>query len=254
VARVLLDKVSVDYPIYASFRQRSILSLAANHASFGRLARGANNVPVVSALKEISLDLKDGDRLAIFGRNGAGKSTLLRTVSGVLYPDRGRIQVEGTRASLISLGAGLDHEKTGAQNVELLGALLGLNKAQRGALLQDVAEFTDLGDFMDLPVRTYSTGMGMRLMLGVATGIDRDILVLDELIATGDAFFVKRAKERAFGFMGRSSIIVMATHSPEMAEQFCNKAIVLDRGRVVFEGGPSEARAFYLNSSTEEAA
>jgi lipopolysaccharide transport system ATP-binding protein len=254
VARVLLDNVSVDYPIYASFRQRSLLSLAANHASFGRLARGANNVPVVSALKEINLDLRDGDRLAIFGRNGAGKSTLLRTISGVLYPDRGRIEVEGTRASLISLGAGLDMEKSGAENVEMLGALLGLSKAKRGALLQDVAEFTDLGDFMSLPVRTYSTGMGMRLMLGVATGIDRDILVLDELIATGDAFFVKKAQERAFGFFGRSSIIVMATHSPDIAETFCNKAIVLDRGAIVFTGAPKDARDFYLNSQNEEAA
>jgi ABC-type polysaccharide/polyol phosphate transport system ATPase subunit len=247
MARIELSDVHVSYPVYTTLRQRSILGLAANRASFGRIARDVGNVTVVNALNGLDLDLSEGDRLAIVGRNGAGKTTLLKLCAGLILPDSGRCKIAGTRASIFNLTAGMDPDKTGLENVHMLSQLLGVPRKRREALLDDVIEFTELGDFIGLPVRTYSSGMAVRLAFALATSVDRDILVVDEAIGAGDALFLKKAAQRVRAMFDRAKILVLATHSGEIAAQLCNKAIWLESGRLVMAGEPAAVWDAYVH-------
>jgi len=246
MARIAFSNVVVSYPVYTTVRQRSFLGLAANRASFGRIAREVGRIPVVNALQGVSFELSDGDRLAIIGRNGSGKSTTLKVCSGLLLPDAGEVTVDGTHASILNPGAGLDNERTGAENVEMIGRLHGLSRAKRKRLLEDVADFTELGEFMDLPTRTYSAGMLLRLMFALATSVERDILIVDEVIAAGDAHFVGKAAKRVREMFKRAKILVLATHSGEIASRLCNRTIWLDGGREMMSGAPDEVWKAYV--------
>lgn len=247
MAHIKLDNVHVGYPVYSTSRSRSILGYAANRASFGRIARDAGHIPVVNALNGVSFELKDGDRLALFGRNGSGKTTMLKLCAGLLLPDEGAALIEGSRASILNPGAGLDHEKTGVENVDMIGRLLGVPRSQRKALLDDVAEFTELGDFLNLPVRTYSSGMTVRLLFALATSVERDILIVDEVIGAGDALFVEKAARRVRDMFERAKILVLATHAGEIASAFCNRAIWLESGLQVMVGEPKPVWDAYLH-------
>jgi ABC-type polysaccharide/polyol phosphate transport system ATPase subunit len=240
MTRISLTDVSVQYPIYATARHRSLLSYAANKASFGKLARDVDNIPVVEALRGVSFELREGDRLALIGRNGSGKTTLLKLCAGLILPDQGQCIITGSRAAIIHTGAGLDVDKTGAENVELTGRLLGLNRSQRDALRDDVAEFTELGDFMNLPVRSYSSGMVVRLLFAMATSVQRDIIIVDEVIGAGDLHFVEKAAKRVRELFKRAKILVLATHSGEIASQLCTHSLWLDSGRPIMNGPPKE--------------
>lgn len=246
-AHITLEDVHVRYPVYQTSRQRSILGFAANAASFGHIARDAGQIPMVDALNGVSFELKDGDRLALMGRNGSGKTTMLKLCAGLIYPDMGEATIKGSRATLLNPGAGLDHEKTGVENVESIGRLLGVPRSRRKALLEDVAEFTELGDFLNLPIRTYSTGMTVRLMFALATSVERDILIVDEVVGAGDALFVEKAARRVRAMFDRARILVLATHAGEIATQLCNKAIWLDSGRAVMFGEPAQVWDAYVN-------
>jgi ABC-type polysaccharide/polyol phosphate transport system ATPase subunit len=247
MAHIKLQDVSVRYPIYTSGRQRSILSFAAHQASFGRVARDVGNVTFVEALAGLSLDLKEGDRLAVVGRNGSGKTTLLKLCAGLIMPDSGSAQMEGHRATILNLGSGLDPERTGAENVEWISRLLGVPRKHRDALLEDVADFTELGDFLHLPVRTYSSGMVVRLLFALATSVERDILVIDEVIAAGDAHFIDKAAQRVRAMFERTKVLVLATHAGDLALQLCNRALWLDGGREVMLGEPAQVWDAYMN-------
>jgi ABC-type polysaccharide/polyol phosphate transport system ATPase subunit len=247
MTKIELKNVEVSYPIYSSGRQRSILTFTANRASFGRVAREAGEIPVVQALRGVTLALKEGDRLAIVGRNGSGKSTLLKVCAGLILPDAGTLDVVGSRASVLNMAAGLDPDKSGAENVAMIGRLLGVKRSEHKALLDDVAEFTELGDFLNLPVRVYSSGMTVRLLFALATSVERDILIVDEVIGAGDAIFVEKAAKRIRAMFERAKILVLATHAGEIAEQFCNRAIWMDAGRPLMEGGPHDVWDAYLH-------
>ncbi len=247
MARLILSGVSVRYPVYATSRQRSILGFAANRASFGRIARDAGSITFVDALDNVSFRLQDGDRLALIGRNGSGKTTMLKLCSGLILPTHGALEIDGTRASIITPGAGLDHEKTGLENIELFARLLGVPRSERKSLLEDVAEFTELGDYLALPIRTYSAGMLVRLMFALATSVPRDILIVDEIIAAGDAMFVEKAAERVQSLFSKAKILVLATHSGEIASQMCNRAIWMECGRPVMAGAPEDVWDAYIN-------
>jgi len=247
MARIEFKKAEISYPVYSTGRQRSILTFAANRASFGQVAREAGRIPVVTALDGVSFSLKDGDRLAVVGRNGSGKSTLLKVCAGLLLPDRGVVEIEGTRASVLTMGASLDHDLTGFQNVDRIARLIGLRGKERKLLAEDIADFTELGDFLDLPVRTYSSGMMVRLLFALATSVERDILVVDEVIGAGDAHFIEKAAARVQQMFARAKILVLATHSGSIAEQLCNKAIWLDRGKVMAAGDPAKVWEAYVN-------
>jgi ABC-type polysaccharide/polyol phosphate transport system ATPase subunit len=247
MAHLKLTDVHLRYPVYTTSRQRSILGFAANRASFGHIARDAGRIPFVDALNGVSLELNEGDRLALIGRNGSGKTSLLKVCSGLVMPDAGTATVQGSHASILNPMAGLDPEKTGLANVEMVGRLLGVSKKNRELLLQDVAEFTELGDFLTLPVRTYSAGMTVRLAFALATSVEREIIIVDEVIGAGDALFVEKAGRRVRALFERARILVLATHAGQIASQLCNKAIWLDGGRVIMAGEPDTVWDAYLN-------
>jgi ABC-type polysaccharide/polyol phosphate transport system ATPase subunit len=247
MVRIDLNDVEVRYPVYASGRQRSILTFAAHRASFGRVAREAGHIPTVDALNGVSISLKEGDRLALVGRNGSGKSTLLKVCAGLILPDKGAATVAGSRASILTMSASLDPDKSGLDNIVMIGRLLGVPRSGRQPLIDDVAEFTELGEFLNLPVRTYSSGMTVRLLFALATSVERDILIVDEVIGAGDALFVEKAAKRVRAMFERAKILVLATHAGHIAETLCNKALWIDSGRQVMVGEPKAVWEAYLH-------
>jgi ABC-type polysaccharide/polyol phosphate transport system ATPase subunit len=247
MARIDFTDVVVKYPIYASGQQRSILRFAANRASFGRIARDAGKIAVVDALDGITISLREGDRLALVGRNGSGKTTVLKVCAGLLLPDAGQALIEGSRVSILNPGAGLDYDKTGVENIEMIGRLLGIPRERRQALFEDIAEFTELGEFLNLPIRTYSSGMMVRLMFALATSVERDILIVDEIIGAGDAHFVEKAARRVREMFERAKILVLATHAGPIVAQLCNRAMWIESGREVMSGEPAAVWEAYVH-------
>jgi lipopolysaccharide transport system ATP-binding protein len=246
MALLELDDVIVDYPVFSTPRQLSILSTLANKVTAGRLAQDVGRISAVRALDGVSLRLQDGDRVAIVGRNGSGKTSMLKLMSGLILPDSGLFRSVGSRGSIISLGAGLDPDKTGLENICFVASLLGVKRRQWGSLVEDIADFTELGEFLGLPIRTYSNGMTVRLVFALATAIPRDILIVDEVIGAGDAHFVEKAAGRVRSLFAKAKILVLATHSGEIAEQMCDRAIWLSHGRIVMDGTPRNVWNSYL--------
>lgn len=181
----------------------------------------------VMALSNITLQLKDGDRLGVMGPNGAGKSTLLRTLAGVYLPTSGTIEVKGRIASLIDISLGMDVEASGFENIRMRGIMMGLSLRQIRSMEDEIADFSGLGDFLHMPIRTYSTGMHMRLGFAVSTAVAADIILMDEWLSVGDSEFILKAEKRLEDFIGRSSILVIASHSEDLIKKTANKIINL---------------------------
>jgi lipopolysaccharide transport system ATP-binding protein len=220
----------VEFPIYRlehqSFKQQLLQS-----ATGGRIGRHGD-LTVVRALDDVSFHLRAGDRLGLWGHNGSGKTTLLRVIAGVYPPVSGRLEVVGRIASLIDLNLGMEGDASGIENIRMRGVLLGLSRRQTDRLLDEVAEFTELGEFLSMPVRTYSAGMQMRLGFAISTAVDADIVLMDEWLSVGDAEFQKRAQDRLAHFLARSKILVLASHSEQLLKDMCNRIIRLDHGRI----------------------
>lgn len=234
MASVFLSDVHLSYPIYHSARAQSLLRRVAQTASLGLL--GGNDTAHVHALRGVSVSLVDGDRLGLIGRNGAGKSTLLRVIAGVSWPQSGVRLIDGRLSCLLNANAGISLDKTAFENIDFVGRLMRLSRAERQAMAYDIAEFTELGQFLDYPVRTYSSGMAVRLSFALATSFPGDIFVVDEVIGAGDAFFIERARKRAKAAYTGSRITVMASHATSVLKDFCNKGLWLEQGLVVDYG------------------
>lgn len=218
------------------------VSLKRRLLSFGR---GPKRVPpVVHALRGISFEVADGDRIGLIGHNGSGKSTLLRTLANVYPPRSGELIIDGSQTSLFDVSAGMDIDATGHENILLLGVSCGMTRKQVQTLREEIVAFADLGDAMSRPVRTYSAGMQLRLAFGVATAKPAEILLIDEVIGVGDANFMERATARMDDLMGQARILVMASHSDDVLRQNCNRGIVLSHGTIAFDGPIDEAIAF----------
>jgi len=245
MARVDLHKASVQFPIYNA-RSRSLKATIARHAVGATIgSRAANDVVVVNALKNVTLTLNPGDRVGIIGHNGAGKTTLLRVFSGAYVPTSGCAEVIGDVSALTDIAMGMDLEASGHENIIMRAILLGMNYQQARALAPEVEQFTELGEYLDLPVRTYSTGMMLRLAFAVATSIQPEILIMDELIAVGDASFMQKATQRIKTLIAKANIFVLASHDEEMLKRFCNRAIWLNRGELADEGPLDRVLADY---------
>ena len=238
--------VEVHYPVMTSGTQQSLLANVAHRASFGNLAKSVNDAIYVSALKGIDLTLRDGDRLGVVGRNGSGKSSLLKVAANLVWPQKGLVTSSGKIRNVISLGAGLDGDLTGFQNVDYVCRLYGLSKSDTRNVCDDIEKFSELGEFLNLPIRTYSSGMLLRLSFGLATGLPADILIVDEVLAAGDAHFINRAVERIESLLENAKITIFATHSAEILNAFCNKAIWIDRGTIRYSGSPSDTWDQYM--------
>lgn len=224
----------IDFPIFDA-KSRSLKKAFLGKAG-GSIGRNESNVVVIEALRDITMSLKRGDRLGLVGHNGAGKSTLLRLLSGIYEPTRGSARISGRVAPVFDLGVGMDPEISGYENIIIRGLFLGQTRKSMVAKMDEIIDFTELGEYISMPLRTYSTGMRVRLALGVVTSIDPEILLLDEGIGAVDAAFLRKAKNRLRDLVARSGILVFASHSDEFLLQLCNSAMWIDHGTIRQEG------------------
>jgi lipopolysaccharide transport system ATP-binding protein len=240
-----LENVNLDYPVYQT-SSRSIRRIALRTGVGGRISvSSASAVPVVQALHNINLVLKPGDRLGIVGHNGSGKSTLLRVLAGIYHPTAGSVRYQGKRMPLTDIQVGYEDEATGREMILMRGLLMGLKRAEIQARAAEIAEFSGLGDFLDFPMRTYSSGMTLRLLFSIATSIPADILLMDEWIAAGDQAFMKKADERLQSIVDRAHILVVASHSRELLGRLCTRGLLLASGEIVSDGSLEEVFRAY---------
>ncbi|HAT1361748.1 ABC transporter ATP-binding protein [Corynebacterium striatum] len=233
----------VDFPIFDA-KSRSLKKAVLSSAG-GAIGKNSDNTVVVEALKDINLHLREGDRVGLVGHNGAGKSTLLRLLSGIYEPTRGSADVRGRVAPVFDLGVGMDPEVSGYDNIIIRGLFLGQTIKQMKNKMDEIAEFSELGDYLAMPLRTYSTGMRVRLALGVVTSIEPEILLLDEGIGAVDAAFMAKARVRLQELVKRSGILVFASHSNDFLAQLCNTALWIDHGTIRCAGEVSEVVSEY---------
>ncbi|SHO66931.1 lipopolysaccharide transport system ATP-binding protein [Pseudoxanthobacter soli DSM 19599] len=245
-----LVDASVEIPIYNA-RGRSLKSSLLR--TVGGAVANDDSIVRVMALRNIDLSLRTGDRLAIVGHNGAGKSTLLRVLSGAYEPSSGTAEINGKVASLLDITMGMDPELTGSENVVLRGAFVGLSFAEARRRIPEIAAFSELGDYLDLPMRTYSTGMVLRLAFAISTISRPDILLLDELISVGDAGFASKARGRLEEMMEGAGILVLASHAEKELKQYCNRAILLREGRIHHAGSVEDVLDVYNTERLEQA-
>ena len=192
------------------------------------------------ALRDVSFRLVHGESLAVIGPNGAGKSTLLQVLAGIIQPNEGSVDVIGQISSLLTLGAGFDQDLTGRDNIRLAGAFLGIPHKTMEAALPGIVDFADIGEFIDAPIKTYSSGMRARLGFSIATAVDPDVLIIDEVLSTGDAVFRAKSKQRIMEMVKAAKGIVLVTHDMQWVTEFCNRAMLLDHGHVIMEGPPAD--------------
>jgi ABC-2 type transport system ATP-binding protein len=233
----------VEFPIFDA-KARSLKKAFLGKAG-GAIGTNDANVVVIEALRDISMSLQMGDRVGLVGHNGAGKSTLLRLLSGIYEPTRGSATVTGRVAPVFDLGIGMDPEISGYENIIIRGLFLGQTRKQMHAKVDEIAEFTELGDYLAMPLRTFSTGMRVRLAMGVVTSIDPEILLLDEGIGAVDAEFLKKAQSRLERLVQRSGILVLASHSHEFLARLCTSAMWIDHGEIKMTGGVEDVVRAY---------
>jgi ABC-type polysaccharide/polyol phosphate transport system ATPase subunit len=207
--------------------------------------RGRDAYREFYAIDHVSLDVHSGDRLGIVGLNGAGKSTLLKTIAGIYSPHGGRIAVGGRVTPLMELGAGFNPEQTGRENIYLNGTLLGFSRAEMKGREAAIADFSELGEFLDLPVKYYSSGMYGRLAFSIATMTEPEVLLIDEVFATGDAHFVEKSSQRILQLVERSQIVIIVSHNLQQVGNLCNRVLVMNKGVIVKDGEPVEMLDYY---------
>ena len=203
------------------------------------------------ALKDVTFEVNKGDRVGILGLNGAGKSTLLKCVAGVLNPTEGKITTKGVIVPLLELGAGFDKQYTGAENIYLYGAMLGYSKSFIEEKYKEIVKFSELGDFINVPVKNYSSGMKSRLGFSIATIVEPDILILDEVLSVGDAKFRKKSEKKIKSMINKNVTVLFVSHSIDQVRDICNKAILLEEGRLVASGDVEDVIAIYESEIAE---
>ena len=242
-----LQSVTVEFPVYnASTRSLKNRLL---RGTGGRIGHGAGNHLSVRALEGVSLTFEHGDRVGIVGHNGAGKSTLLRVLAGAYEPTRGHVRRRGRTASLLNVSLGIDPEATGYENIMTRGLILGLQPEQVREHMDEIAEFTELGDYLAMPMRTYSAGMRLRLAFAVCTCFEPEILLMDEWLSVGDRAFVEKARRRLEEFVDRAGILVLASQNANLLKRMCVTGIVLDAGKVKARGPIGEVLAKYRQAA-----
>ena len=229
---IVARNISVEFPIYEN-SHRSLKKAVLNLTTGGRIGQDAGRHAIVKAIDDLSFSFTEGERVGLIGHNGSGKTTLLRTLSGVYAPVRGELKVQGKIASLLDVSMGLDPDATGFENIYLRGILDGLKPVRIRSKIDEIADFSQLGDYLNLPVRTYSSGMMLRLAFAISTSVEADILIMDEWLSVGDAEFSIRAAERLESLVGKASLLVVASHDPGLVARVCNRKISMEHGKMV---------------------
>jgi lipopolysaccharide transport system ATP-binding protein len=231
-ARISVHDLHVEFPIYGG-RSRSLKNTVLRAATGGLIAEDASHRIVVKALNGVSFDLREGDRVGLVGHNGSGKSTLLRVLVGAYEPVSGKVEVDGRIASMLNITLGMDYEATGYENILIRGVIMGFTPKQIAPLIDEIVAFSELGDYIDMPMRTYSSGMAMRLAFAVSTCVTADILLMDEWLSTGDEAFSAKAKLRLKNLLDQAKILVLASHDENLIKSNCNRILRLSHGEVV---------------------
>lgn len=245
MAFIKFNDVSIEIPIFNA-TGRSLTSSLLKAATGGKLDADPNGRVQVKAINGATFVFNEGDKVALLGNNGAGKSTLLRALGRVYSPTKGDAEIFGHVGTLIDIGLGINPEATGRENVFIRGRLLGLTKQEISSKYAEIVEFAELGDFMEMPVRTFSSGMHLRLAFAVSTIVRPEILLMDEWLSVGDADFQQKAEERLRDLVSGTKILAIATHSRELVESVCNRAIWLEHGQIKMDGPVSEVVPSYF--------
>lgn len=243
MACIEVENVSLTYPIYGA-NARSFKSSLINMVTGGRLENNSGKM-VVEALKDVSFTLEKGDRLALLGHNGAGKSTLLKVLASIYEPTTGFVNVKGRLNCLFDIMMGMDHELNGYENIMLRGLILGLSKPEIRKIVPQVEEFSELGEFMKMPIKSYSAGMKVRLAFGIITHVFSEILLIDEIVNVGDAKFIEKAKAQIKNLIHQSDFMVLSTHDFNIVKELCNKALWLENGIVKCFGKVEDVMNIY---------
>ncbi len=243
---IRLKNASVTFSIYNA-RTRSIRNQLINKVG-GRLHPLEKNI-YIKALENINLAIKPGDKVGLIGHNGAGKSTLLKLLSGIYEPTEGEMQTEGYISSLTDIHMGMDPESSGYDNIIMRCVFMGMSVKEAKDKIPEILEFSGLNEYIDLPMRTYSTGMYVRLAYTIATSVIPDILIMDEMIGAGDASFIEKARQRSMKLIEQTKIMVLSSHEVNLMRDICNRGIWMDKGRICMDGDIHEVIEAYLNSS-----
>jgi lipopolysaccharide transport system ATP-binding protein len=234
------EKLCVEFPIFEN-SHRSLKNTVMHLTTGGRIGVNGGQHPVVRALNELDFDIREGERVGLVGHNGSGKTTLLRVLSGVYAPVHGSLSIHGRIASLLDVSTGIDPDASGFENIYLRGITDGLRPAHIRSKIDEIADFTGLGNYLNLPVRTYSSGMQLRLAFAIATNVEAEILIMDEWLSVGDADFSAKAATRLDALVSKASILVLASHSPELVARVCTRKIHLEHGVIVSDEPISNA-------------
>lgn len=234
VTIVRANELLIEFPIYGT-KSRSLKNTFLRAATGGVLAADAADRVVVRALDHLTFDWKEGERIGLVGHNGSGKTTLLRVLAGIYEPTAGTIDIRGTVVSMLSITLGMDPEASGYDNIFLRGTILGLRRSEISKLIDEVCEFSELGDYVYMPMRTYSSGMTMRLMFAISTSVRADIILMDEWLSVGDQEFAEKAQKRLVNVVNDAKLLVIASHSPEVIQKTCTRVVHLDHGRIADE-------------------
>jgi ABC-type polysaccharide/polyol phosphate transport system ATPase subunit len=247
MACVEVENISLIYPIYGA-SARSFKSTLLNMATGGRLDKSRGNI-TVKALTDVSFKLEKGDRLAVLGHNGAGKSTLLKVLANIYEPSKGIVNVQGRTSCLFDLMMGMDDELNGYENIALRGLVLGLSKREVQKIVPQIEAFAELGEYMHVPTKSYSSGMKVRLAFGIITHVFSEILLIDEIVNVGDARFIEKAKAQMLNLIHESDFMVLSTHDVNIVKELCNKALWLDKGSLKCFGEVEEVLTIYQRGS-----
>lgn len=245
---ISFENVTVHFPMHLDERTRTFRWMLSNV-----FRPGQNKRRYHLGLHKVNLTARPGDKIGIVGRNGAGKTTLLRTLAGVYEPDQGSVIRIGKTVPLINLSMGMDLYASGVRNVELRGALYGMNQAEIARTIDDVRQFSELGKFLDEPIRTYSSGMLARLSFAIATSVNADIILMDEWISAGDSRFIDRAEKRMENMLSDDRIVLLASHSAALVRKWCNRILVIDGGKILYDDADVSGGIVFLNELLESA-
>jgi len=239
MALISLQDVDIEFNVDAQLDR----SLKRTFFQFLKMHRSIAST--VRALQSVSLSIHNGERVGLIGANGAGKSTLLRVMSGIYRPRKGNVAIQGHVCPLFEFATGFEMEATGRENIQIRALLLGMSPREIKEKIEEIGQFTDLGEFLNMPVRCYSSGMLTRLAFATTTTVEPEVLLLDEVMATGDAAFMEKARNRMNALVAKASIVVFASHNLTQLPSFCDRTVWLDHGRVMFDGPTAEAIQTY---------